>query len=724
MATIRNTITLADKMSPVFTKMAKAMTSNLRLMENVNKASKKGVDNKAFDRAKADVEAANNAVKMFNNSLRKTKHNSDEIKGVFDRIKNQLANIYAGTQLVKQGYQMLNGSADYLDDLASKKARTNLVNDGSQTTSQLQDKMASSAINSRADYSAFSDSVIKLNMLAPDSFKTNDEAIGFMETMNKMFVVSGASAQESTNAMYQLNQAMASGRLQGDEFRSIIENAPMLANVISESMGVSRAELKELSSDGAITADVIKKAVFDSADEINEKFASMPITFGQMATNLKTITSRAMQGVSDAFSNLISSEAGQSIFNGLVQGITIASNVMQGFMKISAIVIDALNDGWTVIGPIIGGVLITLGGHFLTVGANAMIAGIKVAWSWAMAHGQLLLVAGIAAAVIFALNSMGDAGRYLAIGIMVLVGAYAVWIIAQKILNAGLMACPITWILVAIVAIVVIIYLIVDAINDLTGSSVSATGVIFGCFASVGAFIGNIFIGLYNMCVEVVGAVWDILAAFGNFFGNFLDNPVAAIVHLIADLVNSALGLLKSLAEVIDAIFGSSLADAVTGWQDKINEWAVDLVGEQKVYVEKFDSSKYKLDSIDYGDAWDAGYKLGEDLENSFGSFDPSDILDQSGDILDGLQHMSPDGGKLDSVGKINDDVTIAEEDIKLLKDIATTKFVNKYSTLQPNLTVQFGDVYESGDIDRNKIMEIVDEMATEAFAVAVVREA
>lgn len=737
MATMRNAIMLTDKMTPVFNKMATAMVSNLKLMKQMNSASKAGIDSKAFNQAEKDINAANNAVLMFKSNLSMTQQAASGVKNAFSGMKNQLMNIYAGTQLVRQGWEALKGGASYLDGLSSMKARANLVNDGSQTTPELQDKMAAAALRSRADYNAFSSSAIKMNLLAPDAFKGNDDAIAFMETLNKMFVISGTSAEEATAAQYQLTQAMASGRLQGDEFRSIIENAPMLKNALMDSLGVGSAELKQMSTNGELTAEVIKNAMYDATDSVNQQFASMPMTFGQVATNLKTIMARAMQRVSDAFSELINSDTGKNIFNGLVIGITVFANTLKVLMKVSQNTLGFIGAGWVAIGPILIGLLAGLAFHFIEMGVSASIAGmksvasaIKTGVAWMFAHSQLMLVIAATGLAVYALNNLGDVGQYVAIVIMSLVAAYAAWQVAQWALNSAMAACPITWILVAIIAIIIVIFMIIDAMNNLTGSSISAVGVIAGVFATVGSLVWNIFVGLYNMILEVMASFWNILIDFGNFFANFLNDPIAAVVHLIADLVTSALGLLKGLAEVMDAIFGSNLADAVAGWQNNVQSWATDLVGEQEITFKKFDASAYKLDRLDYGEAYNAGYNFGENLQSSFSGFDPNSIMNQTSEAMSGLGGLNdalsanPDGGRLDSVGKINDDVSIADEDIKLLKDIATTKFVNKYTTLQPNMTVSFGDVYESGDIDKNKIMQVVEDMASEAFAVAVVQEA
>ena len=162
-------------------------------------------------------------------------------------------------------------------------------------------------------------SVAKLGLLAGDAFSSNDEMIAFSEMMTKSFKVSGASQQEISSATYQLTQAMAAGKLQGDEFRSIMENAPMLADAIAKYMGKSKGELKELSSEGVITADIIKAALFNAADDINAKYEEMPKTFGDAMTNIRNVASRYLQPVADKISEMLNSEEFNIILNNILK---------------------------------------------------------------------------------------------------------------------------------------------------------------------------------------------------------------------------------------------------------------------------------------------------------------------------------------------------------------------------------------------------------------------
>ena len=206
------------------------------------------------------------------------------------------------------------------DQLTQIRSRINLINDGSQSTAEIMDKIYSAANRSRGSYLDMADSVAKLNMLAKDAFSSNDEAIYFVEQLNKQFKISGASVEETTSAMYQLTQAMAAGKLQGDEFHSIMENAPMLAQSIASEMGLTVGQLKEMSSQGLITADIIKEALFNSAEETNAKFAEIPMTFQDIGTQVQNELIAAFQPAMEEISNMTSS----GVLNDALAGLSIA----------------------------------------------------------------------------------------------------------------------------------------------------------------------------------------------------------------------------------------------------------------------------------------------------------------------------------------------------------------------------------------------------------------
>ena len=222
------------------------------------------------------------------------------------------------------------------DELTSIRSRINLINDGSQTTAQIMEKVYDAAQRSRGSYTDMADSVAKLNMLAKDAFSSNDEAIAFVEQLNKQFKISGASVQEASAAMYQLTQAMAAGKLQGDEFHSIMENAPLLAQSIANEMGLTVGQLKEMSSQGLITSDIIKEALFNSAEETNAKFAEIPMTFAEVGQSIQNELIQAFQPVLEQISTIPQSGEFQALSEGVgvaIRGMAVAAQGSIGLIQ-------------------------------------------------------------------------------------------------------------------------------------------------------------------------------------------------------------------------------------------------------------------------------------------------------------------------------------------------------------------------------------------------------
>lgn len=280
LATIRSVIQVTDGMSPALKAMQRSLSMVITSFEDLQNESAATVDIAGLRAARDEINKAGAAITEVEERQRKLNNQINQgqtaTSGLSSKFKGMVAAV--GTAL---GAKAIIGMAD---GATLTMARLDLMNDGLQTTEELQQKIFHSAQRSRAPYEDTAQAVTKLGILAKDAFNSNDEMILFAELMNKQFKIGGSSVQEQTSAMYQLTQAMAAGKLQGDEFRSIMENAPMLAQSLAKELGVSVGELKEMSADGLITADIIKNAMFSAAEETNKKFAELPMTFEQLWT--------------------------------------------------------------------------------------------------------------------------------------------------------------------------------------------------------------------------------------------------------------------------------------------------------------------------------------------------------------------------------------------------------------------------------------------------------
>lgn len=344
---------------------------------------------KKTDQATNKILNASGATDKFNSKLNKTGASSS----FFSSSLGKLAGTVLTVTTALKGMQLS-------DELTNTSARLNLINDGLQTQAELQEKIYASATRSRGVYTDMAGAVAKLGLTAGDSFGSNDELIAFTELIQKSFKVGGASATEQSSALLQLTQAMGSGKLQGDEFRSITENAPMIADAIAKYVGVSKGELKELSSEGAITADIIKNAMFNASDDINSKFKTMPMTFSDIWNKLKNGLLSAFTPISESFSNMINSESFMNVINALIIGVNILGSALGG-------VIDLIVSGWDLISPFIIA-LATVWLNTIIVKLWAMVTPILAqAGAWILAHAPMIMLIALIIMIIQALGSMG-----------------------------------------------------------------------------------------------------------------------------------------------------------------------------------------------------------------------------------------------------------------------------------------------------------------------------
>lgn len=341
------------------------------------------------DEATNKMLKASNQTDKFNEKLNKTGNSSSFLSSGLGKLAGTVLTI---TTALK-GMQLS-------DELTNTNARLNLINDGLQTQAELQEKIYASATLSRGAYMDMAGAISKMGLLAGEAFGSNDELIAFTELIQKSFKVGGASQTEQSSAMLQLSQAMAAGKLQGDEFRSIMENAPMIAQAIANYTGKSKGELKELSSEGLITADIIKNAMFNASDEINAQFKQMPITFADVWNKIKNGLLSAFTPISQAFSNIINSESFMSVINALIIGVNILGSALGGL-------IDLIVSGWDIIGPFIIAIAIV---WLAMIIANlwAIIPPLLVQFGiWATMNMPILLIIGLIAAVIYTLINLG-----------------------------------------------------------------------------------------------------------------------------------------------------------------------------------------------------------------------------------------------------------------------------------------------------------------------------
>ena len=674
------------------------------------------------------------AITKVANEVGKVKPPQDKVETGFSKWQTNVIAFNQALQLTQSIARGVGSVLNYSDELTLTKARIDLINDGQRNTAELQEDIYQAAQRSRGSYQDMAKSVAKLGMLAGDAFKNNDEMVAFTELMNKSFTVSGASESEKSAAMYQLTQAMSSGMLQGDELRSIRENAPMFYQAIAEYTGKSTAELKEMGANGEITADIMKNALFSAGDDIEAKMEQMPKTFGNAMTSIQNSASYYLQPVADRISEMLNSDTFQNAVNVILQIIqSLANGAIWVFDAIGNAIQFFKDNMWITI-PVVTALAVVLTG--LLVPALASMIG-KVLLSiatWAIAHWQLLLVAAVIGIVVGAITTMNPVLLTLAGIIGILVLAYAAWQVAQWATNTAMYACPIVWIIVLVIALVAAIYLFIDWIAKATGIASSGLGMIAGGVNVVIQFFKNLGLMVANIALAIGNAIGALASNMMTAFGNAIKSIQAWFWGLLETGTNVILGITEMLNKLpfVD-IDTKGLTSAAKKYAKKKAD-AEDSKEEYKNIADEFNKGMSTFEAFGDGwvsDAFNDGKAWGDNaaasIANAVGSFDPGAMLegimpdmDQTQQDMGGYDYSSmidPNGNLPVSIeaDKTSNEVDISDEDLKLLKDIATKDYMLNYKHITPNVNIQFGDVKETADI--NAIKDELDRMMQEELS-------
>ena len=664
--------------------------------------------NRAVDNM--DVQAANEAYlrlsQTVGNTERYIRDNVDE-QGRFNREieegtneANELMQTIKGAVAAYATIQTLSAALNLSDQLTSTTARLNLMNDGLQTTQDLQNMIYLSAERARGSYQATADAVSKLGLMAGDAFSSSEEIIAFMEQVNKQFTIAGTEAAGIDAAMLQLTQAMGSGVLRGEEYNSILEQAPNIIQAIADYMEVPKGQLKDMAAEGLITADIVKAAMFAAADDTNAKFEQMPKTFSQIWTSFQNTALMAFQPVLQRMNEIANSEAFQGFVNNAIEALSMVAGIALEIFDLLVGVAEIVGENWSWLSPIIYGVAAALTVYYGAMLLYNAVTGISTAITAAKAFMEKVHAASLA---------METGATFAATA-------------AQYGFNAALLACPITWIIILIIALIALFYAAVAAVNKFAGTSVSATGIICGAFMVALAFIGNIFVALWNLVVDVFVLIYNLVATVANFIGNVFTDPIGAVCRLFFDLADTVLGILQALASAIDAIFGSNLAGSVQGWRDSLGGWVDETFGKGDEVMAKMNADDMKLGRFEYGAAWDAGYSFGEGIDESIANFDPSSLFDTNvpgaGDYADLSNYGAGLAGDVGDIagntGAIKDSIDITEEDLKYLRDIAEQETINRFTTAEITIE-QTNHNTISGKMDLDGIVSGLTDAANEA---------
>jgi tape measure domain-containing protein len=424
------------------------------------------------------------------------------------------------------------------------------------------------------------DVVARFGNNAKDAFSSSEEVVAFADLIQKQMTIAGASTQEAANAELQLSQALGSGVLRGDELNSIFEQAPNLIQNIADYLDVPIGKIRDMASEGELSADVVKAAIFAASDDINAKFESMPMTWAQVWQSMQNTALIAFQPVLNRLSELANSDDFQTFVDNAVNALAILAEIALDTFDLVASGAQFVADNWSVIEPLVLGVVAALAAY------NAAL----------LIGNGIQLACAAATAIHTAMTTAWSVSTFIAT-------------VNQEGLNAALAACPITWIIVGIIALIAVIFAVCQAIANATGVATSAFGIICGAVATMAAFVVNIIIGLVNTVITIGVELYNMIANFAAGLSILFNDPIAAIEVMFLSLFNFIVGIVKAAAGLLDAVFGSNLADAVAGFQDKVQtqiNTTVESAGGSSANT--LNASDYTLDRVSYSDAFSAGH--------------------------------------------------------------------------------------------------------------------
>lgn len=778
MANIRNSINLSDRMSPVLRSVMKSMDSALKAMKALDQQANKGLQSKAIRQAERDMQRANNEIIRMRNYTDLARNAADQNSHAWNSTANSVSNashsvssfltgLASGVYLLKNLTDQASKLMKTADQAKSYTARIGLFNESEMTDQQVYGKVFSVAMGTRTDLDETANLVYKLLMSGafgntPDS---TEQALGMASIINKALVAGGGTAEENARALLQLNQGLASGYLQGDELRSIREQAPYLARMLAEGLGkiddkfigTTIGDLKKLGSQGELTTDRIVRALAAMSPEITGAFNKMPKTFGQAMTSLESIWKYFLSLLYEGDGALaqINEKLWQFVdYLQTPQGI----ENLQMLATIFNIVVDVILTGVDLIGMAFQ----YLQEHsqivqaaFLTLAVIAVVAAMAAMISWIAANWPLLLMIAIVYILINAFMQMGFTAQQIAgfiAGAIAFVATLAYDLVLLILSGISLILTAAAWLVTHAIQLVI---LLVQGIAQLV-------------------------LWIVNIIYTVITAIWTALKTVGMSIKGGIQAVGGFIVDTIYNAASTVLSILAKVASAIDAIFGTNFSASVSSFTAKMDSayttvkgyldagqtfddigdmWAqfgedtafrwTDPSSDWNIYGQIADvwngGNEIGADIWDLGiglsnsfldgtlgeltdpfASFDSGYDFGANLGDQFSALDLGNIMDNLGGSigLDDLESMLANGlpvngGDVDSVGKVKSDVDISDEDIKLLRDMAARDFLIQINTITPQMDVKFGDVRETADV--GQIMEVLEEMVEEQMATALV---
>lgn len=713
MATISASIELFDRVSRPVNSMIAAVGNMCDAFESVQRSMDNSFDTTSIEEARRATERAALEVIQLGNGIEQNENHQEQ----FNRSVNNgasamdglvgkaigLLGVYASLSTVKK-------AMDISDTLVQNRARLDLMNDGLQTTDQLVNMVYASAQNARGSFSDMASVVARFGNNAKDAFRSSAEVVEFTNLIQKQMTIAGASGAEASAAILQLSQGLGSGVLRGEELNAVFEQAPNIIQSIADYMNVPIGKIREMASEGQITADIVKNAIFAASDDINAKFEQIPMTWNQVWTMMSNAALMRFQPVLDKINEIANNEQFQIFATGMIDALAVVAVFLLNIMELVGSIASFFSDNWSVISPIILGIAGALALYTAALLIHNAIVGITT------------FLTGIKAAA----DMMAAGATFTATA-------------AQHGFNAALLACPLTWIILLILALIVVIYMVCQAIANLTGIANTGFGIITGGINVVIQFFKNLGLSVANIAIGIGNAI---SALASNMMAAF-SNAISSIQSWFFNLMSTALSVIESICAALNRL--PFVDFDYSGITSKANEYAA-KAAKKANYKEDYESisaaftkgyntfdafeSGWASDAFASGASWgdgvmdklsgflkgsdDSGFKMPENVFDS-SAYDSSTYDPGSVGGYDAGQIPSNIADTAGNTGAIADSMEITNEDLKYLRDIAEKEVVNRFTTAEIKIEMTNNNNISS-DMDLDGIVDYLANGVNEAM--------
>lgn len=648
------------------------MSATIDACEAMGTSMGEAFDVQNFNNARVAIGEANAVVKDMESSYKGAAAGQEKLNKKIYEGKTAANGLFGKISGLVSAYSLIRGGGklfDMSDEITSTTARLNLMNDGLQTTDELLNMVYGAAQNSRGSLSGMSAVVARMgnNVGIGEGkvFDSSGEVVAFSELIQKQMTIAGASASEAENAIIQLSQGLASGTLRGDELNSVAEQAPGIIQNIADYLDVPSGKIREIASEGGITADIVKNAMFNAAGDINQKFDTMPMTWEQVCQSMaNTAQMNFVRPVSAKITEITSDPRFKQMLSNIQGVFTPLANITISLLDKMASAAYFVSENFSLIAPAVGVVISVLGAYAIALG---VVKGIEVA-------SNAIKVIGIGLEY-----AKAAAKRKV-------VEATTAETAAQMGLNTAILSSPVFWIAAVIIAIVAALYLVVAAINRVKGSAISATGIIFGSVMWLVSVIINIVIGCINAIIQIIWTVfvepfigiveWVLNACLGGFnsFGGMVAN-------LIGQIISWFLTLGQVVTKIIDAIFGTNWTGGLEALKGKVISWGK---SDDSITIDREAPTLNRVDSTKW---FNTGYSVGSNLASGIsdklsGAFDSDSYGSDS--YATGVSDIANNtGSTAGSAGNISDSLDKTNEELEWIRDIAEREVINRFTTAE-----------------------------------------